>query len=378
MDANPNECKIISDLLALVKQLESGRKVNFDFAQVPVSSFEELNDLKNEMEILTRQYNDNYDFVINIGKGNLNVVPPVKNNYATPYKQLQADLLHLTWQIQQISAGDYEQNVVFSGEFSDSINAMIASLKEKRRVSELNVFYLKELKELNAMKDKFFSIIAHDLKNPFSGLLSLSDLLLMNIREQQYENLEEIASLLKEFSNQGYKLLVNLLEWSRANTNSLNINIEPISLVDVVDKAKAMVLPRAQQKKIRIMCVCPHKYMVMADSNLLDTVMRNLLSNAVKFTAEGGSVTITGEESEQHVVVHISDTGIGIKPENIAKLFRIDTNCSTKGTDNEEGTGLGLILCKDFLAKMDGTISVESVPGIGSVFSFNLPKAVEA
>jgi len=368
------ERKILSDLSVVIKQLSQGQRVNFDFDQISETDLVELRDLKEDIKKISKQYNDNYNFILDIAKGDLDTTPPARNSFANPYKQLHSDLLHLTWQIRQISDGDYEQEVSFSGDFSESMNKMIASLKEKQRISELNEVYLSELKELNAMKDKFFSIIAHDLKNPFSGLLVLSELLLTNIQNKQWDQLEESAALIKDFSEQGYKLLVNLLEWSRAQTNSLKIQIEPISLATVVEEAKSIVVPRTQQKKIEIVCSCSHDFLVLADRNMLQTVMRNLISNAVKFTNPNGIIRLSAEESEDTVTVHVEDNGIGIKPENLAKLFRIDTSCSTRGTDNEEGTGLGLILCKDFLQKMGGQIRVSSEVGLGTKISFTLPK----
>jgi len=371
-----NESKVLLDLCEVVRKLGQGQRVSFVFNKVSDTESTELKALGKDLENLCNQYNENYNYILGIAKGDLNVTPPARNSFANPYKQLQSDLLHLTWQIQQISQGDYEQKVSFSGDFSDSINKMIESLREKQRIGELNEKYVEELKELNAMKDKFFSIIAHDLKNPFTGLLSLSDLLLNNIREKDYTNLEEYAALLKEFSEQGYRLLLNLLEWSRANTNSIKICIEPLSLARVVDESRSAIMPSALQKKIAIECSCSHDYSVMADVNLLNTVLRNLLSNAVKFSNENGVIRISGEETDHTVTVHVADNGVGIKPEILSKLFRIDTNCSTKGTRNEEGTGLGLILCKDFLGKMGGTIDVTSEWGKGTTFSFTLPKNI--
>jgi len=373
MDSNKK--KILTDLSVVIRQLKDGQKVVFDFEKIPDSESSELNDLKDEIKSLCSQFNENYDFVLDIAKGKLKVTPPSRNSFANPYKQLQSDLLHLTWQIQQISQGDYEQKVSFSGDFSTAINTMIESLKEKQRIGDLNVVYANELKDLNAMKDKFFSIIAHDLKNPFTGLLTLSDLVLSNIQEKKYEDLEEYAKLLKEFSNQGYKLLIDLLEWARSQSNSISVKIEPLSLAAIVEESQSTILPLAQQKNIAIECDCKHDYLVMADTYLLNTVMRNLLNNAVKFTNENGVIRISGEESDYSVTVHIEDNGVGIKPENLTKLFRLDTSCSTKGTANEEGTGLGLLLCKNFIEKMNGHIMVTSEYGKGTTFSFDLPKA---
>ena len=372
---NSTENKIISELCEVIRQFKEGQRINYDFNQLPDSESEDLNTLKNELSVLSQQYNDNYKFVLDIAKGNLDVVPPARNNFVNPYKQLQSELLYLTWQIKQISEGDLSQRVSFSGDFSNAINKMVESLKEKQRIGDLNVTYVAELKELNVMKDRLLSIIAHDLKNPFSGLLMLSEILLTDIHEKHYENLEDYASMVKDFSDQGYKLLVNLLEWARSQTNAIQIFIEPLSLSSIVEEAKTTIVPAAQRKNITISCNCTHEYNVLADVNLLKTVMRNLLSNAVKFTNTNGAIEISGEQKDGVVIIHIKDNGVGIKPENISKLFRIDTKCNTKGTANEDGTGLGLILCKDFVEKMHGVLSVSSEWGVGTTFSFTLPNA---
>jgi len=252
---------------------------------------------------------------------------------------------------------------------------MIESLREKQRISDLNEKYLAELKELNASKDKLFSIIAHDLKNPFSGLLNLSDLILNDIREKKFDDVEQYASLLKTFSVQGYKLLINLLDWAKVQSNSILIAIEPLKLYSLVEMIRELIATSAQQKNIAIEIQIPEHLSLLADSNMLQTVLRNLLSNAVKFTPAGGIVTISAEEVDDRVLVSIQDNGVGILPENIKRLFRIDSTFSTNGTSNEFGTGLGLILCMDYLKKMDSEIHVESEVGKGSTFSFTLPLA---
>jgi len=370
-----NDSKIITELNGLVKQLKNGQRFDYDFNRITETESTELNDLIKNIKELSFQYNANYNFVLDISRGNLDVIPPINNSFANPYKQLQADLKHLTWQINEIAEGDLEQRVSFSGDFSQVINKMIVSLKEKQRLSQLNEEYVLELRELNAMKDRFFSIIGHDLRNPFTGLLALSDLMLTNIQAKEYENLEEYALLLKTFTDQGYKLLLNLLEWARSQTNALRITIETLSLATIVAESKSTIVPIAQQKNIEIVYSCTQDYLVLADVNLLNTVMRNLLSNAVKFTNEKGLIHIYGEESDKLVTVHIEDNGVGISPENLTKLFRLDSHSSTKGTANEEGTGLGLILCKELVEKMNGRLTVESEPGKGTIFSFTLPKA---
>jgi signal transduction histidine kinase len=372
---NTESSKIIAELCEILKKIKQGQRFSYDFSELPESGSEEINLLRNEIQELTVQYCDNYKFVIELSKGNLEVTPPAKNSFANHYKQLHADLQHLTWQIQQISEGDLEQKVSFSGDFSLAINKMIESLKEKKRISDLNEKYLEELKELNATKDKFFSIISHDLKNPFAGLLGICEVLISEIQDKNYDILDEYVTLIKEFSEQGYKLLVNLLDWSRLQRGMMEVNLEPISLAAIVKDAKSTIWPKAVQKNIQITCKCDHDYIVIADQNMLNTVTRNLLSNAVKFTNEGGQVTITGEPKDDKIIVSVEDNGVGITPENISRLFRIDGNICTKGTNREDGTGLGLVLCKDFIKKMGGDIWVTSEVGKGSIFSFVLPVA---
>jgi len=327
-----NDSKIIVELNSIVRLLKNGQRFDYDFNKIPETESIELN-------------------------------------------ALIKDLKHLTWQINEIAEGDLEQVVSFSGDFSQAINKMIVSLKEKQRLSQLNEEYVVELRELNAMKDRFFSIIGHDLRNPFTGLLALSDLMLSNIQAKEYENLEEYAILLKTFTDQGYKLLLNLLEWAKSQTNALKINIETLSLAALVADSKTTIVPLAQQKDIEIVCSCSQDYLVLADVNLLNTVMRNLLSNAVKFTNKKGLIHVYGKESEKIVTVIVEDNGVGIAPENLSKLFRLDEHSSTKGTANEEGTGLGLILCKELIEKMNGHLTVTSELGKGTTFSFTLPKA---
>ena len=371
-----NEREIVSGLTLAIKQLRQGQRVHFDFGSVEDSDSSELLELKQEIKLLAEQYNSSYNFILDVAAGKLDTVPPAQNNFANPFKQLHADLLHLTWQIQQISEGDYDQKVSFYGDFSRAINKMIESLKEKERIDKLNLQYMNELKELNAMKDKFFSIISHDLKNPFTGLLGFSDILLGDLKDKNYDSAQEYAATIKELSEQGYKLLVNLLEWSRLQRNSLKISIEKVFISTIVDLTTSIVIPLARQKNIKIIKEGNLGLYVLADVNMLNTVLRNLLTNAVKYTNEGGEIVVSASIVENMTTISVSDNGIGISSENISKLFMIDTNFSTKGTRFEDGTGLGLILCKEFVNKMGGDITVESLEGHGSTFKFSLPSAI--
>lgn len=229
------------------------------------------------------------------------------------------------------------------------------------------------LRELNTTKDKFFSIIAHDLRTPFNAIIGLSDLLLMQIQSKDYDGIEEYAEIIQNSSQQAMSLLMNLLEWSRSQTGRLEI--KPV-LVDIALLTRGIINllnDSAIQKSIVIVKKLPDTATVMADKEMIATVLRNLISNAIKFTNHGGTITISIGQKLEELVVEVADNGIGIKRENIDKLFRIDESTSTVGTQNEKGTGLGLMLCKEFITKHGGKIWVESEQGKGSVFSFSIP-----
>ena len=253
-------------------------------------------------------------------------------------------------------------------------------LQQNEELTELNINLEKkvelrtqELRELNATKDKFFSIIAHDLKNPFNTMMGFTELLLDNLEDYDQDKLREFIGILSETSKQSYALLENLLEWSRSQTGRIQIAPENVDLHELVKENVNLLQNHASKKKIKLVNDVAHHFNVYADANMVRTVIRNLISNAIKYTREEGSITASATETKGMVEVSITDTGIGIKPENLKKLFRIDANYSTKGTADEGGTGLGLILCKEFINKNKGEIWVESEFGKGSVFKFTLP-----
>jgi signal transduction histidine kinase len=253
-------------------------------------------------------------------------------------------------------------------------------LQQNEELMELNISLEKkveqrtqELYELNITKDKFFSIIAHDLKNPFNTLMGFTELLLMNMEDYDQAKLKEFIGILHETSRQSYTLLENLLEWSRSQTGRLQISPESIDLHALVDENIDLLFNHAARKKIKLSNTILSALRARGDINMIRTVIRNLISNAIKYTRENGSIIASALKKEDWIEVSITDTGIGIKPENQDKLFRIDVNYSTHGTANEGGTGLGLILCKEFINKNGGKIWVESEFGKGSIFKFTLP-----
>ena len=231
-----------------------------------------------------------------------------------------------------------------------------------------------ELREINAAKDKFFSIIAHDLKSPFNSILGLSNLLVEQIQEKNTEGIEEYANIIQNSSQRAMDLLMNLLEWSRSQTGRMEFSPEYVEMVVLINVVLELLSDSAKQKSIAIRKELPRNMLVFVDKAMISTILRNLISNAIKFTRMGGQIVISAELKNTELIIAIRDNGVGIKKENIEKLFRIDENHSTLGTQNEKGTGLGLILCKEFIEKHDGKIWVESEVGKGSKFSFSIPK----
>lgn len=231
-----------------------------------------------------------------------------------------------------------------------------------------------KLREANATKDKFFSIIAHDLKNPFNAVLGLTNLLI-----DQYDSFDDDKkkSLIQDIcqsSEQGYKLLENLLDWSRMQTGKVEWRPDEIDLYTYTFENISFLKSNADNKKIKLLSSINKGVTVYADPNMVTMIIRNLLSNAIKFTKENGEVRISSESIGSYEEITVTDTGVGIKEDNTKKLFRIDIHHSTLGTLKEVGTGLGLILCKEFAERNGGKIWVESEFGKGSDFKFTLPK----
>ncbi|MDD2798840.1 MAG: hybrid sensor histidine kinase/response regulator [Bacteroidales bacterium] len=234
----------------------------------------------------------------------------------------------------------------------------------------------KELEELNSTKDKFFSIIAHDLRNPFSVLLGMSDLLLSNYDSYDDETRLELISIQNETTKQTFKLLENLLEWAKIQRSSFDFVKQKLNLKELVELNIAHHKEISKQKEIALTHSINDTISIQTDSNMVQTVLRNLIMNAIKFSNIGGSIVISAREEEEFIEISITDNGVGISPENLQKLFKIENSITTKGTANEKGTGLGLMLCKEFVEKQGGRIWVESEMGKGSSFKFTTPKSL--
>ena len=233
------------------------------------------------------------------------------------------------------------------------------------------------LRELNATKDKFFSIVSHDLKSPFNAIIGFSNILAEQVQEKNYEGIEENAEIIHASSQRAMDLLMNLLEWSRSQTSRMEFYPEYVEMVTLINEVIELLGDLAQQKSISIHRDLPRNMLAFIDKAMISTILRNLISNAVKFTRPGGRIVISAELKNAELIIAVCDNGVGIKKESIEKLFRIDENHSTLGTQNEKGTGLGLILCKEFIEKHGGKIWVESEVGKGSAFYFTIPKNSE-
>ncbi|MCM2302111.1 MAG: HAMP domain-containing histidine kinase [Flavobacteriaceae bacterium] len=231
-----------------------------------------------------------------------------------------------------------------------------------------------QLEALNATKNKFFSIIAHDLRNPFTSLIGFSDLLVTNAPDYSIQKIQKFALNIHNVSKNTFELLENLLTWSRLQTANITPQIVDVELHEVINDVFNLCHPIAVSKKINLILQLDTAVNLKADRQMLQTVLRNLITNSLKFTHEDGIVTISTQNKENETLIIVSDTGIGIKREYLDKLFSIDCELSMDGTAKEKGTGLGLILCKEFVEKQNGIIWVESELGKGSSFKFTIPK----
>lgn len=282
--------------------------------------------------------------------------------------------------ILNVAKGDYSIQIKLSEENNEldaiaiGINMMIDSIRiNNDKINVLN----EELLKLNTTKDKFFSIIAHDLKSPFNSILGFSEILCEQVVEKNYQGIQEYSDIILQFSNRAMDLLMNLMEWSLSQTGRMEFNPEYFEMGRLVNEVILLLSDAARQKSIIIRKALLPSTIVYADKNMMSTVLRNLISNAIKFTHLKGEIIISTEEKQGEIMVSVGDNGVGISQDKIEKIFRIDENYSTPGTQNEKGTGLGVILCKDFVEKHGGKIWVESKVGIGTTFHFSLPIRIE-
>ena len=244
----------------------------------------------------------------------------------------------------------------------------LAMLNEQLRESET------ELKKMNSSKDKLFSIIAHDLRSPFSALLGFSEFLEQDINELTQDEIVTFAGKINESAKNVFSLLENLLTWSRIQTGRMNFEPVLFNISNRIKQGMDILSDNAANKKIQLVSEVEPGLLVFADENMVTSVLQNLMSNAIKFTKSGGTITLRSREDAEYVEIDVEDNGIGMKEEDVAKLFRIDVHHTTSGTNDERGTGLGLVLCNELVMKNGGDMWVESEYGQGSTFTFRLRK----
>jgi signal transduction histidine kinase len=251
--------------------------------------------------------------------------------------------------------------------------AYIIEITERTKAIVSLKLQTEELQKLNVAKDKFLSIIAHDLKNPFNAIIGFSDLMINSFSELDDETLLQGLHTIESASKHAFKLLENLLIWCQSQTGQHYYRPELLNLNSQLAESLKIIESTASMKGITIVKSVKNSIEIFADKNMIDFVLRNLILNAIKFSHKGEKVIINAVAADQEVKVSVIDNGVGIALENQTAIFNIDKHTITLGTDNEQGTGMGLILCKDFIKMHNGTIGVESSPGKGSTFTFTIP-----
>ncbi len=276
---------------------------------------------------------------------------------------------HYVWGDLSVSALKDQDGVV------KMVIGMVADITEKKQ-AEFNLIQREmQLSELNATKDTFISILSHDIRSPFASILGLADILLENTGELSTDEVRELLQGIRSQASLTLTLLDDILAWVRVQSGKISFHSDFVQLCRSCDAVVLKLKPLAELKNISIDCTEVGSVVAFTDEHMFRTILRNLVSNAIKFTPENGTVRIIATNEKQHVLVAVSDTGIGIEQENIPKLWDIGIPHSTTGTAGEEGTGFGLTLCKELVAKQGGSIWVESVVGKGSTFFFTLQKA---
>lgn len=303
---------------------------------------------------------------------NTDVLPVLKNNkiYGLVFKNDLID--YLTVNSQNTALSDEAESLKKENKEFRSI-----ILQQKIDLESVIEKRTQDLIDLVETKEKFIGIIAHELRNPFTSILGFLNLLKDNLREYDIDSIEKFITHIHHSATTTYDLLVNLLEWLNAKNkkvpfHAVEININRVFVEEILTGSAFA----AEQKNISIEVDIPENIQVFVDINMLKTIFRNLIGNAIKFTAKGGNIIISAYDSERFAEISIKDSGVGLTPDTLEKIFSIEGVTSTKGTINEKGTGLGLLLCKEFIEIEGGEIWVESTLGVGSEFKFTLPKFI--
>lgn len=270
----------------------------------------------------------------------------------------------------QVGANDFISKPFNKEELIIRVTHQISLVAAKRLILSKT----EELQRTIAGRDKLYSVIAHDLRSPMGSIKMVLNMLILNLPSEKIgAEMYELLTMANQTTEDVFSLLDNLLKWTKSQIGKLNVVYQDVDLVEVTDGVIEIFSMVASLKKIRIREMKPEKMMVNADIDMLKTVVRNLWSNAIKFSKENSEVLVKMEEVDGMAVVSVQDYGCGISEEGQKKLLHTDTHFSTFGTNNEEGSGLGLLLCKDFVVKNGGKLWFTSKEGEGSIFSFSIP-----
>ena len=270
----------------------------------------------------------------------------------------------------QVGANDFISKPFNKEELIIRVTHQISLVAAKRLILSKT----EELQRTIDGRDKLYSVIAHDLRSPMGSIKMVLNMLILNLPSEKIgAEMYELLTMANQTTEDVFSLLDNLLKWTKSQIGKLNVVYQDVDLVEVTDGVIEIFSMVASLKKIRIREMKPEKMMVNADIDMLKTVVRNLLSNAIKFSKENSEVLVKMEEVDGMAVVSVQDYGCGISEEGQKKLLHTDTHFSTFGTNNEEGSGLGLLLCKDFVVKNGGKLWFTSKEGEGSIFSFSIP-----
>ena len=320
-------------------------RVNKYLAQLHGKSKEELEG-KNLSDLYPKEDADNYyqdDLaVINSGLARMNIIEPLETKNGVKWVS--------TSKIPFVNTNGETIGVI----------GMSIDITERKLAEQKIELKNEELEKSNAVKDKFLSIIAHDLKSPFNSIVGYCDLLVERVQEEDYDGIGKFAEIISQSSHRAVNLLMNLMEWAQSQTGRMEFNPEHFEMKSLINEMEFLFEDIAIQKNIILNKVLPITSPVFADKAMIGTVLRNLIANAIKFTEPGGKIMISAEVKRNGLTVSVADSGIGIPKNRIETLFSIDESYSTPGTNNEKGTGLGLILCKEFIEKHGGRIWVES------------------
>jgi two-component system, sensor histidine kinase and response regulator len=253
------------------------------------------------------------------------------------------------------------------------IIGLVSDITKRKIVEEQLKENEERLLKLNASKDKFFSILSHDLKSPFTSIIGFSDLLIDKLHKADFNEADQYAKIIQKTTWNTYNLLTNLFDWSRMQAGSMKFKLEEIDLISVTNEIIELFRALALHKSITVVNNITAHPKIQADKTIISIVLRNLISNAIKFSFPGEMISISSTTSKDEIFIEVKDNGTGMTEDTLSRLFKIDKDISSRGTLNEEGTGLGLILCKEFIEKHGGKIWAESENRNGSRFLFTLP-----